>query len=83
MHFMDDDLEESSTGELPHVCRCLRTKTAFGTSVGYRPWQQGASSTAVYWCLNTMGTVGPDEGLVHPHSCQSGRTCFRSADDLE
>jgi hypothetical protein len=83
--FMDED--ELETGEnlpsdLPDVCRCLRTKTAFGASIGYRPWQYGASSTAVYWCLHTMASAGPDENLVHPHNCKHGRSCFKSADDV-
>ena len=59
------------------VCRSLRTKTAFGTFRGkFDSWQTGYSTTAVYWCLRTMETVGPDDGYAHPHACQSGRECF-------
>lgn len=61
----------------PAVCRLLRTKHAFGTFVGnLYSWQAGASTTAVYWCLNTMETAGPDDGYAHPHQCRAGRACF-------
>jgi hypothetical protein len=78
--FMDEDDSPIET-ELPHVCQMLRTKNAFGSHVGYRPWQKGESTTAVYWCLYTMGTVGPDDQLVHPHTCCSGRACFQHESD--
>jgi hypothetical protein len=59
------------------VCRRLRTKKAFGSFHGnLYSWQSGDSTTAVYWCLRTMETVGPDDGYAHPHACLSGRDCF-------
>ena len=62
---------------VPVVCRLLRTKTAFGSFVGgANPWQAGASTTAVYWCLRTMETAGPDDGYAHPHTCRAGRICY-------
>jgi hypothetical protein len=76
--FMDEDVESSESEELPEVCHSLRTKNAFGTQSGYTPWQLGASSTASYWCLETMGPAGPDEQLVHPSTCCAGRTCYRA-----
>jgi hypothetical protein len=68
------------------VCRRLRTKTAFGTlvtdcSLEAAPWDTGASTTAVYWCLGTMASAGPDDGLAHPHACHEGRSCFVSPED--
>lgn len=64
----------------PCVCRLLRTKTAFGTYVGnLYSWQSGNSTTAVYWCLQTMETAGPDDGYAHPHACCQGRDCFEGA----
>jgi hypothetical protein len=74
--FMDDP-EELATESKPEVCRMLRTKTAFGTLVGHDPWQRGASSTAVYWCLETMQTSGPDDRFAHPHQCCAGRGCCK------
>jgi hypothetical protein len=69
--------EEEVVVELPEVCDMLRTKTAFGNHIGYRPWQKGESATAVYWCLQTMSTVGPDDQFVHAKSCCDGRVCFQ------
>lgn len=64
----------------PTVCRMLRTKTAFGTFVGnLYSWQSGNSTTAVYWCLRTMETSGPDDGYAHPHACRDGRSCFEKS----
>jgi hypothetical protein len=67
-----------SGDSLQAVCRMLRTKTAFGTytSTG-EDWRMGDSTTAVYWCLDTMSTSGPDDDLAHPHSCCQNRTCFK------
>lgn len=64
----------------PTVCRLLRTKTAFGSlsETGAPPWQSGASTTAVYWCLATMSNAGPDDHFCHPHHCQQDRACFKT-----
>ncbi|HKS29353.1 MAG TPA: hypothetical protein VJS44_16100 [Pyrinomonadaceae bacterium] len=71
---MSEEIEESVA---PAVCRLLRTKTAFGTYVGnLYSWQSGASTTAVYWCLGTMETAGPDDHYAHPHTCCEGRDCY-------
>jgi hypothetical protein len=78
--FMDEE-EPPDEIDLPVVCQMLRTKNAFGNHVGYRAWQRGESTTAVYWCLHTMGTVGPDDQLVHPHSCCGNRVCFERDGD--
>ena len=65
------------TAESACVCRRLRTKRSFGSYQGnLYSWQSGDSTTAVYWCLRTMETVGPDDGYAHPHACLSGRDCF-------
>ena len=61
------------------VCRMLRTKTAFGAmSHDDEHWTDGESTTAVYWCLGTMETAGPDNVLCHPSSCRAGRECYQS-----
>jgi hypothetical protein len=75
--FMDED-EVTDQAELPAVCRYLRTKNAFGTQVGYQPWQLGRSTTAAYWCLQTMTSAGPDDGLATPAACCAGRSCYRT-----
>ena len=44
-------------------------------------WQAGNSTTAIFWCLKTMDTCGPDDDFAHAKSCRAGRECFRSDDD--
>ena len=76
-------MSASERREATCVCRFLRTKTAFGTlttdsNLEPAPWTSGASTTAVYWCLATMQSSGPDDGFAHPHSCCDGRRCFEA-----
>ncbi|HEX8474818.1 MAG TPA: hypothetical protein VF666_12370 [Pyrinomonadaceae bacterium] len=74
---LSEEETEIDAEETPKVCRMLRTKTAFGSFVGNMyAWQSGRSTTAVYWCLKTMETAGPDDGYTHPHNCCQGRQCF-------
>ena len=74
---MNEAPETEERPRAPTVCRMLRTKTAFGTFVGnLYSWQTGRSTTAVYWCLRTMETAGPDDNYAHPHACCEGRGCF-------
>lgn len=74
------EVEEAEI-EAPEVCGCLRTKTAFGSLTGApHRWQQGKSSTAVYWCLATMTNCGPDENVAHPQHCRATRSCYRNAE---
>jgi len=74
------DVDAEETGDAAEdtcVCRRLRTKKSFGSFQGnLYSWQSGDSTTAVYWCLRTMETVGPDDGFAHPQACRSGRECF-------
>ena len=61
----------------PTVCRKLRTKVAFGSPApALADWRHGTSTTAVYWCLATMESAGPDDGLVHAQHCRQERSCF-------
>jgi hypothetical protein len=56
----------------------LRTKSAFGQmSFSDEDWTDGDSTTAVYWCLGTMETAGPDDAICHPTTCRAGRACFK------
>ena len=68
---------------LPTVCRLLRTKTAFGTlaDTDSPPWQLGESTTAIFWCLATMQSAGPDDSYCHPTACREGRGCFRGEEN--
>lgn len=70
--------------DVPVVCRMLRTKAAYGSTMSDLPaWQRGETSTAAYWCLATMEAFGPDDGLVDAHSCRSGRECFEETQTHE
>ena len=53
---------------------------AFGLYEGddVEPWETGASTTAVYWCVSTMQTAGPDDQLAHPDNCREGRRCYQA-----
>ncbi len=63
------------------VCRRLRTKNSFSAFLGSADfWQEGSSTTAVYWCVDTMGSAGPDDNFAHAHLCRAGRSCFRPRD---
>jgi hypothetical protein len=78
----NETLENGSADDAPVVCEFLRTKTSFGTFAGsLYSWQTGNSTTAVYWCLRTMETAGPDDGYAHPHTCCRGRECFEEPDE--
>jgi hypothetical protein len=77
----DERVELPVIPEVPVVCRKLRTKTAFGTLEGLtRDWREGASSTAVFWCLRTMETWGLDQRPAHAAQCRAGRACFEPPD---
>ena len=66
--------------EVLNVCGRLRTKQSFAHMDDAAPWQAGQSTTAVYWCLRTMGHAGPDQAFVHPHACREGRACYEKLD---
>jgi hypothetical protein len=36
------------------------------------------STSAAYWCLKTMGPVGPDDGPAELDDCRAGRPCFQA-----
>jgi hypothetical protein len=77
-----DRSTERERVHLPIVCRKLRTKEAFGTIEGLtRDWREGASSTAVFWCLRTMEPWGLDQRPAHATKCREGRACFEASDD--
>lgn len=67
----------------PTVCRKLRTKVAFGSPApALADWRHGTSTTAVYWCLATMESAGPDGAVVHAQQCRQARRCFVAPIDM-
>lgn len=61
-------------------CRQLRTKMMHVTSDWAAHSTEHPSASASYWCLRTMGPVGPDEKPCHLADCQSSRSCWEAAD---
>ena len=57
------------------VCPALKTKMYY--VAGWEHEHFEPSATAQYWCLHTMHSIGPDEKLVLPENCCSGRGCFQ------
>ena len=86
---LNGDGNGGTPGAKPQVCRMLRTKTAFGSYMletdelgdDQPNWQDGESTTAVFWCLKTMDTCGPDDDFAHAKTCRAGRKCFRADED--
>jgi hypothetical protein len=62
----------------PPVCRRLRSKGTPGVLYDAAvDWESGFVNTATFWCVATGECVGPDDDLVHPHSCGEARVCYR------
>lgn len=61
----------------PTICALLRTKTAFGPYGSANDLTHADSTTAVFWCLGTMSSAGPDDELAHAQLCREGRRCFQ------
>lgn len=61
-----------------HTCKLLRTKPV--PSPAGMPLDMGGSTNA-FWCLKTMTTAGPDQGLAVPEFCTAARACFEPRAD--
>lgn len=58
-------------------CKFIRTKSAYINNVeNPEAWRTNDSSTRQYWCVKTMGVIGPDNNLAEPETCQPDRKCF-------
>jgi len=59
-------------------CRYLRAKNAFGTlEGGENPFLPEDPGTTTYWCIRSMGPVGPDGLPAHMSTCKHhSRTCY-------
>jgi len=61
---------------LPRRCAHLATKSDY-----YRdprepaPWDAGSGSTAIYWCVLTSKSIGPDGAPCDVAACAAGRGC--------
>ncbi|MCB0592449.1 MAG: hypothetical protein H6557_16510 [Lewinellaceae bacterium] len=61
-------------------CRYLRGKNAYGTTEGGgKPFLDFDPASTAYWCLRTMGPVGPDGQPAYLAACGGEeRKCFRA-----
>lgn len=58
------------------LCRYLRAKMTSAPHGDRRElWAIRTEATTVYWCLLTLRSVGPDDGLAHADRCGAGREC--------
>jgi len=61
-------------------CRFLKAKNSFGmVESGGDSWLGIDDANAQYWCVQTAGAVGPDNGFVSTGKCVKGRKCFISS----
>ena len=63
-------------------CRALKTKSLYIVGAESEPGAGPVGPVGAVgvqcWCVHTMGTVGPDDGLVTPADCRTGRECFEA-----
>lgn len=58
------------------ACRNLRTKSFYVPAQRHEKLLLEDGPSSQYWCLKTMGPVGPDEAVVCPSECSRQRSCF-------
>lgn len=57
------------------LCRCLRTKGMFTHTEEVPP--EPEQDTAVWWCVKTLQSVGPDDDSCHRAFCADpSRSCW-------
>lgn len=69
---------QGQTGAGPGFCANLRTKGFFLSDAPPAMHLAEDRSTTGYWCLRTMGPIGPDDGYASPRACGSHRACHES-----
>jgi hypothetical protein len=57
------------------VCIHLRTKKMYYQE-GDTTADPGMDSHPYFWCMVTMGQIGPDDDRVTAQFCRPGRSCF-------
>ena len=64
------------------ICPCFWTKTMqLNTEYRRSEHEEGfVADTAIFNCLVTMRTYGPDQGDVEPVQCRPGRACYQVDD---
>jgi hypothetical protein len=63
-------------------CRFLKAKSPYGPiEGGENPWYLLDRANTICWCIKSASGAGPDNGLVSPAACISGRKCYVKNDD--
>ena len=73
---MPEQTDQPDQPEKLPYCRFLRTKKMYipAYSVGGVD-PRDATDTAIYWCMRTHTSIGPDHTHVHGSECRPGRRC--------
>jgi hypothetical protein len=58
-------------------CRFLRTKGMYVYTDGSADQNDGDYDNSIYWCLQTMKDLGPDDEMVTRQECRNpARSCY-------
>jgi hypothetical protein len=58
-------------------CKYLRAKNGYGGAEGgENAWYLLDNANTICWCIKSVSGAGPDNGLVDPPLCVSGRACY-------
>jgi hypothetical protein len=64
-------------------CQHLRTKRYYISDAPPATYLAEETATTGYWCLRTMGTIGPDDGFASPGRCTVARPCYREIGGMD
>ncbi len=70
--------KHAMAGKLPTFCTNLATKRSFVSDQPPATYLAEETATTGYWCIRTMGPIGPDDGYACPGECGLHRTCYES-----
>ena len=78
-------MKPENTGEKTHrdllppdMCPSLMMKQILTHALDDIVWDdRDHPGDGYYWCLDTCKDVGPDDELVNPDACRTGRKCHR------
>ncbi|HEV3166372.1 MAG TPA: hypothetical protein VGZ22_20275 [Isosphaeraceae bacterium] len=58
-------------------CRHLRSKGMYVYAGGRDEADESGEDNSIYWCLQTMSSIGPDDSLVDGQDCKNPtRSCY-------
>ena len=79
-HNADDptfDVDAEAAPGLVPPCRHLRSKGMYVYNDASGVEAHGEYDNSIFWCLQTMKSFGPDDGMVgRVDCCNSGRSCY-------